>query len=116
MLRARGPSPIVSGHEVSVGELVTIRDSPGALTDVQGRDLPPFAVFGTVEHIDLDRGELVIDFATAGSHTIAIDSAAAAALEYGYAEHTATAGVPAMGLPTLERLQDLEPFEIELEP
>ena len=74
----RGPSVSAAGRELSVGELVTIQDTPESLVDVDGVELPPFAVFGTIEHIDNERGEIVIDFATAGRYTVALDSAAAA--------------------------------------
>jgi hypothetical protein len=86
-----GPSVTAIGRELSLGELITIQDSTEPLVDVQGIELPPFAVFGTIEQIDSARGEIVIDFATAGRCTIALESAAAAALEYGYADLAATA-------------------------
>lgn len=82
----REPSATVAGRELAVGEIVTLRDSIDFLLDVDGGDLPPYTVFGTVEHVDAEHRELVVDFATAGRLTIPFDSPDAAALEYGYAE------------------------------
>ena len=110
-----GPSVTAAGRELSVGELVTIQDSADPLVDVRGVELPPFAVFGTIEQIDSGRGEIVIDFATAGRCTIALESATAAALEYGYADHVATAGtVIESQLVTMAR--EHEPPSIEISP
>ncbi len=110
------PSVTAAGRELAVGELVMIRDSTDTLLDVLGVELPPFAVFGTIEHIDPDRHEIVIDFATAGRHTIALDSPVTVALEYGYADHAATTTTTAIEIPTLPRTQGPEPLAIELDP
>ena len=111
-----GPSVSAAGRELSVGELVTIHDAADSLVDVLGAELAPFAVFGTIEQIDSDGGEIVIDFATAGRCTIAIDSAAAAALEYGYADHTATASSTSIERHLLTLTREREPPAIELSP
>ncbi len=112
----RGPSVIAAGRELSVGEFVTVGDSISRLIDADDAELPPFAVFGSVEAIDLDRRELAIDFATAGRHMIAIDSAAAATIEYAYAERAATADEPTTGISTLARLHSAELLEREIAP
>lgn len=109
-----GQSATAAGRELSVGELVTILDSTEPLVDVQGDELPPFAVFGTIEQIDSARGEIVIDFATAGRCTIALDSAAAAALGYGYADCADTASATSIESQSAER--EHEPPSIELYP
>jgi hypothetical protein len=111
-----GPSVSAVGRELSTGELVTIPDSPESLVDVDGVELPPFAVFGTIERIDNERGEIVIDFATAGHHTVALDSAAAATLEYGYADLAATAGATSIESQLVTSSREQEPPAIELYP
>ena len=111
-----GPSVSAAGRELSVGELVTIQDTPEPLVDVDGVELPPFAVFGTIEHIDNERDEIVIDFATAGRYTVALDSAAAATLEYGYADLAATAGATSIESQLVTSSREHEPPSIELYP
>ena len=111
-----GPAVSAAGRELSVGELVTIQDAPEPLVDVDGVELPPFAVFGTIEHIDNERGEIVIDFATAGRYTVALDSAAAATLEYGYADLAATAGATSIESQLVTSSREHEPPSIELYP
>ncbi len=110
----RGPPVSPGGHELAVGELVTLRDATGDLVDVDGFDLPPNAVFGTVEDIDRTRGELIVDFATAGRHTLALNSPAAAALAYGYAEPATLTNEPRSAPQTGPQLPRREPDTIEL--
>ena len=110
-----GPWVTAAGRELSVGELVTIQDAAGSLVDVQGVELPPFAAFGTIEQIDNKRGEIVIDFATAGRYSVAFDSAAAATLEYGYADLAATASATSIES-QLVTAREHEPRSIELYP
>jgi hypothetical protein len=112
----RESSVTAAGRELNVGELVTTREATATLVDVHGVDLPPFAVFGTVERIDHNASEVVVDFATAGRHTIALDSPAAAALEYAYAEHASMAGEAAIDRRTVPQPPEPEPFAIELLP
>jgi hypothetical protein len=106
-----GPSVTAAGRELSIGELVTIHDTAESLVDVQGVELPPFAVFGTIEKIDSARGEIDVDFATAGRYTIALDSAAAVALEYGYAD---TASATSIESQLVTSSREHEPPSIEL--
>ena len=100
------PAATVAGRELAVGEIVTLRDSIDFLLDVYGGDLPPYTVFGTVEHIDAECRELVVDFATAGRLTIPFDSPDAAALEYGYAEKEGTSDDALHAGRTVSRTQD----------
>ncbi len=86
----REPTVTVRGHELALGELVTLRDAIDFLFNVDGGDLPAYSVFGTVEDINVERRELVVDFATAGRITLSLESDVAIALEYGYAEHAVT--------------------------
>ena len=111
-----GPSVSAAGRELSVGELVTIQDTPESLVDVDGVELPPFAVFGTIEQIDNERGQIDIDFATAGRYTIALDSAAAAALEYGYADLAAVASATSIESQLVTSSREHEPPSIEIYP
>jgi len=110
----RDPPVSPGGHELAVGELVTLRDAIDDLVDVDGFDLPPYAVFGTVAHIDRTRGELIVDFATSGRHTLALNSPAAAALEYSYAEPTTLTNEPRTDPQTVRQLAQREPYTIEL--
>ncbi len=110
----RGPPVSPGGHELAVGESVTLRDAVGDLVDVDGFALPPYAVFGTVEDIDRTRVELTVDFATAGRYTLALNSPAAAALEYGYAEPATLANEPRTAPQTVPQLPQREPYTIEL--
>ena len=109
-----GPSVFAAGRGLSLGELVTIQDTPESLVDVDGVELPPFAVFGTIEHVDNERGEIVIDFATAGRYTVALDSAAAATLEYGYADLAAVSGATSIESQLVTSSREHEPPFIEL--
>jgi hypothetical protein len=111
-----GPSVSAAGHELVVGDLVTIRDSLEDLIDVDGNELPPFAVFGTIEHIEAHSGDIVIDFATAGRHTVGIDSLAAAALEYGYADYAATTHAATVDSSAVHHLAAPERDVVELAP
>ncbi len=112
----RGPSVTAAGRELSVGELVTIHDAADSLVDVLGAELPPFAVFGTVEQIDGERAQIDVDFATAGRFTIALDSAAAAALKYGYADLAAVASSTSIESQLVTSSRGHEPPSIELYP
>ena len=85
-----GPCAVVAGNELAVGELVRIGGSDTHFVDVDGIELPPAGVFGTVETTDPDRAEITIDFAISGRRRIAIASPAASALAYGYAECAAS--------------------------
>jgi len=96
-----GDPAIVAGRKLLVGELVMIGDASGQLLDVDGIELPPARVLGTVATIDHDARTLDVDFPIAGRHRLAIDSPAAAALEYGYAEQVAYVGAPLIDLRTL---------------
>jgi hypothetical protein len=80
----RRPGVSVRGREMMLGEFVVVGESDGRLLDADGVDLPPAGVFGVVERTQRD--EMTIDFAITGRRRIAIESAAAAAIEYGYAE------------------------------
>ena len=111
-----GPSVSAAGRELSVGELVTIQDTPKPPVDVDGVELPPFAVFGTIEHIDNERGQIDIDFATAGRFTVALDSAAAAVLKYGYADLAAVASATSIESQLVTSSREHEPPSIELYP
>jgi hypothetical protein len=80
---------MVSGRELMIGDLVTVTPTVSRVVDVDGVDLAPSGVFGTVERANHSHSEITIDFATIGRQTISIDSPAAAALVYGYAERDA---------------------------
>ena len=73
-------------------------------------------MFGTIEHIDNERGEIDIDFATAGRFTVALDSAAAAALKYGYADLAAVASATSIESQLVTLSREHEPPSIELYP
>ena len=113
-----GPAAVAGGRELQVGELVRIGVSDPPLVDIDGIELPPVGVFGTVEAADRDRAEITVDFAIAGRRTIAIASRAAASLAYGYSETRATAdpGLIDLRPPTHRSEPDGFAPEIELAP
>jgi hypothetical protein len=110
----REPSVTAGGRELAVGEFVTLRDSIDVILGVDGGDLPPYSVFGTVEHIDATRRELVVDFAAAGRLTLGLDSPEAAALDYGYAEHAGAAGDTSIACRTVSRQREPDPLGVEV--
>jgi hypothetical protein len=112
----REPSATVAGRELAVDEIVTLRDSIDFLFNMDGGDLPPFTVFGTVEHIDAKRRELVVDFATAGRLTMPFDSPDAAALEYGYAEAAGASHETPLAGRTVSRTQDPRDLGADISP
>ena len=113
-----GPAAVVGGRELQVGELVRIGVSDARFVDVDGIELPPVGVFGTVEAADRGRAEITVDFAISGRRRIAITSGAAASLAYGYAETRATAdaGLIDLRLPPHRSEPDRFAPEIELAP
>lgn len=96
-----GPSVRVDERELLVGELVMVTQDEGRLLDIEGCELPPVGVLGTVTAIDSDRGIVDLEFPIAGQHRVALESPAAAALVYGYAERSTEIGAPLIDLRTL---------------
>jgi hypothetical protein len=112
----REPSVTAGGRELAVGEFVTLRDSIDEILGVDGGDLPPYSVFGIVEHIDAKRRELVVDFAAAGRLTLALDSTVAAALEYGYAEQASATSDASNAGRTVSHPQEPGALGVEVSP
>lgn len=96
-----GPSVRVDGRELLVGELVMVAHDEDRLLDIEFCELPPAGVLGTVTAIDSDRGIVDVEFPIAGQHRVALESPAAAALVYGYAERSTEVGAPLIDLRTL---------------
>jgi hypothetical protein len=82
----RDHAAIVSGREVMIGDLVVVTPTANHVLDVDGVELPPPGVFGTIVGASHRRAEITIDFAICGRRTLAVDAPAAAAIAYGYAE------------------------------
>ncbi|MGD9795035.1 MAG: hypothetical protein AB7V43_16310 [Acidimicrobiia bacterium] len=99
-----GRPMLVAGRELLVGELLVVGEHADAPSDLDGRELPPAGVLGTIVDIDPDVGVVTIDFPIAGKHRVGGDSHAAALLEYGYAEEAAFVGAPIVDLRTLRSL------------
>jgi len=97
----RGPGVRVDGRELLIGEHVIVAEDAAPLLDMDGYELPPAGVLGTVIAIDAARGVLDLDFPIAGQHRVGLESRAAASLAYGYAEHDAEVGAPLLDLRTL---------------
>ncbi len=96
-----GPSVRVDRRELLVGELVMVGHDGDRLLDIEGCELPPAGVLGTVTAIDSDRGNVDVEFPIAGQHRVALESPAASALLYGYAERSTEVGAPLIDLRTL---------------
>jgi hypothetical protein len=91
----------VDGRELLVGDLVMVGEHHLPLVDLDGFDLPPAGVLGTVSRTEPDAGIFVVDFPIAGTNRLDVRSPAATALEYGYAEVVGRAGAPLIDLRTL---------------
>lgn len=96
-----GSPMIVAGRELLVGELVIVGRRNHPPVDLDGRELPPAGVLGTVVDINAANGIIEVDFPIVGRHRVAVVSEAATILHYGYAEHAADAGAPLVDLRTL---------------
>lgn len=96
-----GAAVEIDGRQLLVGELVVVGDHRVPLVDLDGVDLPPPGVLGTVIGTDPDAGSFIVDFPIAGTNRFAVHSRAASALEYGYAEVKQRAGAPLIDLRTL---------------
>jgi hypothetical protein len=113
-----GRAITIAGAELLQGDLVVVGDTRSYLADAHGRPLPPVGVIGTVEHVDFDRGELVVGFAIHGRNTITGEGVAASALRHGYAERVDVTGAPLLDLRTLPAAPQPDLFApvIELSP
>jgi len=111
-----GPAIRIGEREVFVGELVMTARCDNPMFDVAGRELPPAGVLGTITTIDSERGVVDVDFPIVGRHRVALGTAAAA-LEYGYAEHRTAVGAPLIDLRTLPPAPSTtaEPLAAEVE-
>ena len=97
----KGAAIVVAGRELIVGESVVVGGRIDQLFDVDGLELPPSGVMGTIVAIDGSRGFLDVEFPIAGRCRLAAESPAAAALEYGYAERAGLVGAPLIDVRTL---------------
>lgn len=91
----------VDGHELLIGELIVMGQHDAQLIDLDGVELPPAFVLGTVVDTDPDAGSFVVDFSIAGTNRLDVRSPAAMVLEYGYAEVAPQVGAPLIDLRTL---------------
>lgn len=91
----------VDGRELLIGDLVMVGEHHMTLVDLDGVELPPPGVFGTVIGADSDAGSFIVDFPIAGTNRFDVRSPAATALEYGYAEVVGRVGAPLIDLRTL---------------
>lgn len=91
----------VDGRELLVGDLVMVGEHHVPLVDLDGVDLPPAGVLGTVIRTDPDAESIVVDFTIAGTNRLDVRSLAATTLEYGYAEVVGQPGAPLIDLRTL---------------
>ncbi len=96
-----GPPVELPCGEVRGGDQVMMTGDPHAWDPAQ--DLPSPGMVGTVERVDVDRGEIEVDFAIAGIYRFVADEPTAARLTYGYAEPADQVGAP------LVDLRDLPP-------
>lgn len=96
-----GDPMVVASREVLIGDLVIIGEHDRPLLDLDGFELPPPGVLGTVVGVDAATDVFEVDFAIAGRHRLDASSPAAAALDYGYAERATFVGAPLVDLRTL---------------
>ncbi len=106
----------VDGRELLVGDLVMVGEHHLALVDLDGVELPPAGVLGTVIRNDPNIGSFVVDFPIAGTNRLDVHSPAAGALEYGYAEVVGQVGAPLIDLRTLPESVPPDPPELSLVP
>lgn len=111
-------SPVfVDGRELLVGELVMVGQHDRPPLDIDGRELPPAGVIGTVVDIDAVNEVFDVDFTIAGRHRIAAGTSTAALIEYGYAEQAAFVGAPLIiDLRTLPELDQTPVVELSAAP
>lgn len=91
----------VDGRELLVGDLVMVGEDHMPLVDLDGVELPPAGVLGTVARTEPDVGIFMVDFPIAGTNRLDVRSPAATMLEYGYAEVVGRVGAPLIDLRTL---------------
>lgn len=106
----------VDGHELLVGDLVLVGEHHLPLVDLDGVELPPPGVLGTVIGTQPDTGIFVVDFPIAGTNRLDVRSPAATALEYGYAEVVGRVGAPLIDLRTLPEAVPPDRPELSLVP
>jgi hypothetical protein len=94
----------IVGRELLVGELVLVGEHNSSVLDLDRAELPPAGVLGTVVDVDAASEVFEVDFTIAGRHRFGARSAAAALLEYGYAERAAFVGAPLIDLCTIPDL------------
>lgn len=104
------------GRELLVGDLVMVGEHRMPLVDLDGFELPPAGVLGTVSRTEPDAGIFVVDFPIAGTNRLDVRSLAATALEYGYAEVVGRAGAPLIDLRTLPEAVPPDRPELSLVP
>ncbi|MGD9693904.1 MAG: hypothetical protein AB7O92_08315 [Acidimicrobiia bacterium] len=97
----RGAPVEVDGREFLVGDLVMVGEHHVPLVDLDGVELPPAGVLGTVIRTEPDAGSFVVDFSIAGTNRLDVCSPAATTLGYGYAEVVGQSGAPLIDLRTL---------------
>ena len=111
-----GAAVEIDGRQLWVGELVIVGEHLVPLVDLDGVELPPPGVLGTVIGTDPDTGSFIVDFPIAGTNRFDVHSRAASALEYGYAEVKQRAGAPLIDLRTLPEAVPPDRPELNLVP
>lgn len=106
----------VDGRELLVGDLVMVGEHHMPLVDLDGVELPPAGVLGTVTSTEPDTGIFMVDFPIAGTNRLDVRSPAATALEYGYAEVIGRVGAPLIDLRALPDAVPPDQPELSLVP
>lgn len=96
----------LAGREWLTGDRVVVGLHMIDQFDADLELIAPSGVLGVVERIDARAQTMVVDFAIYGTNRFAASTAAAAALDYGYATVAADIGAPRVDL----RLLDLSPI------
>ena len=108
----RGTAVDLVGRQWLVGDRVVVGRHDIEMFDADGELIPPQGVLGAVESIDVKGRSVVVDFPIHGTNRFTASSAAAAALDYGYAMVGADDGAPQIDL----RLLDLSPAPTQAAP